>query len=126
HLTGMPLNSQLTHRSAKLVRVAATAKSYRLYALANTTPPKPGLVRVDRAGEAIALEIWEMSLAAFGSFVAEVPAPMAIGTLELDDGTWCKGFVCEPGALADAEDITAHRGWRAYLQHRNAQRAAQQ
>jgi allophanate hydrolase len=126
HLTGMPLNGQLTERGAKLVRGAATAKSYRLYALANTTPPKPGLVRVESAGEAIALEIWEMSLAAFGSFVAEVPAPMAIGTLELDDGTWCKGFVCEPGALNGAEDITAHRGWRAYLQHRNAQNAAQQ
>jgi allophanate hydrolase len=126
HLTGMPLNFQLTQRGATRVRSAATAESYRLYALANTMPPKPGLVRVDRAGEAIALEIWEMSMAAFGSFVAEVPAPMAIGTLELDDGTWCKGFVCEPGALADAADITVHRGWRAYLQHREAQQAAQQ
>jgi allophanate hydrolase len=126
HLTGMPLNSQLAQRGAKLVRNAATSKRYRLYALANTTPPKPGLVRVDGAGDAIALEIWEMSMAAFGSFVAEVPPPMAIGTIELDDGTWCKGFVCEPNALADAADITAHRGWRAYLQHRDAQKAAQQ
>ncbi len=126
HLTGMPLNFQLTQLNAKLVRSATTAKHYRLYALANTTPPKPALVRVDSTGEAIALEIWEMSLTAFGSFVAEVPPPMAIGTLELDDGTWCKGFVCEPGALAGADDITAHRGWRAYRQHRDAQGTAQQ
>ena len=116
HLTGMPLNKQLTERGARLVREAATAKRYKLYALANTAPPKPGLVRVESGGEAIALEIWEMDAAAFGSFVALVPPPMAIGTLELDDGSWCKGFVCEPVALEGATDITAHRGWRKFLQ----------
>jgi allophanate hydrolase len=116
HLTGMPLNGQLTERRAKLVRAAATAACYKLYALANTTPPKPGLVRVEAGGAAIALEIWELDAASFGDFVALVPAPMAIGTVELDDGTWCKGFVCEPGALAGARDITGYGGWRKYLQ----------
>jgi len=126
HLTGMPLNKQLTERGARLVRAAATAPHYKLYALANTAPPKPGLVRVASGGEAIALEIWEMDAAAFGSFVALVPPPMAIGTLELDDGSLCKGFVCEPVALAGAADITAHRGWRNYLQQAASQQAAQQ
>jgi allophanate hydrolase len=116
HLTGMPLNAQLTERRARLVRSAATAERYKLYALANTSPPKPGLVRVESGGARIALEIWEMDAAAFGSFVALVPPPMAIGTIELDDGSWCKGFVCEPMALAGASNITAHGGWRSYLQ----------
>jgi allophanate hydrolase len=117
HLSGMPLNGQLTTRGGKLVRACRTAKRYRLYALANQTPPKPGLKRVD-AGEAIEVEIWSLPVGAFGSFVALVPPPLAIGTLELDDGAWVKGFVCEPAGLDGAEDITPLGGWRAYIARR--------
>lgn len=116
HLTGMPLNTQLTERGATLLESTRTADQYRLYALANTTPPKPGLLRVAPGeGAAIEVEVWEMPLAHYGSFVALVPAPLSIGTLQLADGSAVQGFLCEPLALTDATDITALGGWRAYV-----------
>jgi allophanate hydrolase len=86
-----------------------------LYALHGTIPPKPGLARVAQDGKAIEIEVWELPLRNFGEFVAEVPAPLAIGSLEIDGGKWIKGFVCEPGAIADAKDISAYGGWRAFV-----------
>jgi allophanate hydrolase len=115
HLEGMPLHGQLTSRDARLVRRCATAAAYRLYAMANTTPPKPALVHVGEGGAAIAVEVYALDVAAFGSFVAEVPAPLAIGTVTLDDGADVKGFVAEPRALTGAADITHLGGWRAYI-----------
>ena len=114
HLTGMPLNHQLTSRHAVFVEKTATAGDYRLYALANTTPRKPGLVKAD-SGAAIEVELWDVPVTAFGAFVAEIPAPLGIGTLELADGRLVKGFICEPRGLEGARDITAFGGWRAYL-----------
>lgn len=114
----MPLHWQLTSRDARLVRRCRTAPAYRLYAMANATPPKPALVHVGEGGAAIEIEVYELGLAAFGGFVAEVPAPLAIGTVTLEDGTEVKGFVAEPRALAGAEDITALGGWRAYMASR--------
>jgi allophanate hydrolase len=115
HLSGMPLHFQLSARSARLLGRARTAPLYRLYAMTNQAPPKPALVHSGPGGRSIELEIYELELAAFGSFVAEVPAPLAIGTVTLEDGTAVKGFVAEPRALDAALDITAHAGWRAYL-----------
>ncbi len=114
HLEGMPLHWQLTSRNARFVGASTTAPNYRLYAMADTVPPKPALVYGD-AGAPIALEIYELGLAAFGSFVAEVPPPLAIGTVTLADGSNVKGFVAEPRALNGAEDITHLGGWRAYM-----------
>ncbi len=114
HLSGMPLNGQLTERGGKLVRAGKTSKRYRLFALAGQTPPKPGLKRVE-TGEAIDIEVWSLPVGAFGSFVALVPPPLAIGTVELDDGSWTKGFVCEPAGLDGAVEITHLGGWRAYV-----------
>jgi allophanate hydrolase len=114
HLRGQPLNSQLTDRNARFVMTTTTSADYLLYAL-NTDPPKPGLVRTDTArGRVIEVEVWELAEAAFGTFVAAIPAPLAIGKLELADGSVIPGFVCTPDALADAHDITSHGGWRAY------------
>jgi allophanate hydrolase len=116
HLSGMPLNTQLTERGARLVGPAHTAPDYRFFALPNSQPPKPGLLRVEAGqGAPIALEIWEMPLVHYGSFVALIPAPLGIGTLELADGTTVQGFVCEPQALIAATDITHFGGWRAYI-----------
>jgi allophanate hydrolase len=115
HLGGMPLNWQLTSREARLVAKARTAPAYRLYAMANSTPPKPALVHVGEGGGSIELEVYELGVEAFGSFVVEVPAPLAIGTVTLEDGTEVKGFVAEPRAIEGAEDITALGGWRAYM-----------
>jgi len=115
HLKDMPLHWQLTSREAKFVGAAETAPTYRLFAMADSVPPKPALVHSDD-GAAIALEIYELDIAAFGSFVAEVPAPLAIGTVTLADGTSVKGFVAEPRAITGAADITHLGGWRAYIQ----------
>jgi allophanate hydrolase len=114
HLEGMPLHWQLTSRDAAFVEAAETAPTYRLYAMAESVPPKPALVH-DTSGAAIKVEVYELDAAAFGSFVAEVPPPLAIGTVTLADGSQVKGFVAEPRAIVGAEDITALGGWRAYV-----------
>ena len=115
HLSGLPLNGQLTRLGATLVKVTQTAPQYRLFALPGTTPPKPGLIRVVEQGAAIAVEVWELPTAAFGHFVAAIPAPLGIGTITLGDGTAVQGFLCEAAAVAGAQDVTSFGGWRAYL-----------
>jgi allophanate hydrolase len=114
HLAGMPLHWQLTSRDARLVARTRTAPAYRLYAMANSTPPKPALIHTGE-GASIEVEVYELPVAAFGSFVVETPAPLAIGTVTLEDGSQVKGFVAEPRAMTNAEDITALGGWRAYM-----------
>jgi allophanate hydrolase len=117
HLTGMPLNIQLQERKAIFVESTFTENIYRLFALPNTTPPKPGLIR-GKAGETgaeIIVELWDVPLQHFGSFVALIPAPLGIGTLRLEDGREVKGFICEGAAVEGATDITHLGGWRAYI-----------
>jgi allophanate hydrolase len=121
HLAGQPLNWQLLEAGARRISVTTTADNYRLYALPGTTPPKPGLARINgsagaaETGAAIAVEVWQMPMRHFGGFVAAIPAPLGIGTVELADGSSAKGFICEPAGLAGATDITHHGGWVAYL-----------
>jgi len=112
HLSGMPLNHQLIERGAKLVKATKTAAAYKLYSLGD----KPGLVR-DGEGK-IDVEIWEMPARRFGTFVAEIPAPLGIGTVELEDGQKVKGFLCEHHAVQGKEDISKHGGWRAYMKEK--------
>ena len=106
---------ELTRRGATFVRAAATAPEYRLYALPGGPPQRPGLVRVNDGGCSIAVEVWALDPAAFGDFVAAIPAPLGIGTLRLADGTSVQGFLCEAAALDGARDITGFGGWRAYV-----------
>lgn len=114
HLRGQPLNHQLTDRSARFLESTTTAPGYRMYAL-GTIPPKPGLVRTPGEGRAQAVEVWELAAADFGIFVAGLPSPMAIGTVELADGREVPGFLLEPFAVSGAEDITEYGGWVSYL-----------
>jgi allophanate hydrolase len=116
HLSGMPLNKQLTERRARLVSKLLTAPDYRFYALPGGPPWRPGLVQVDKGqGYGIEVEVWEMPATAFGSFVASIPAPLCIGTVKLETGEQVKGFLCEQHAVSDAKDISEFGGWRAYL-----------
>lgn len=116
HLAGQPLNWQLTTRGARLVRRCKTQRDYRLYALAGTVPPKPGLVHEPGfEGEGIEVEVWTMPIEEAGSFVEGIPAPLGIGTLVLEDGLEVKGFVVVPAGLKDALEITHFGGWRNYL-----------
>ena len=114
HLQGMPLHHQLTTRGARLNATTRTAARYRLYALEGTDPPKPALVRADD-GAAIAVEVYDLPPETLGSLLAEIPPPLGLGTIELNDGSWVKGFICEPRAVRDARDITAFGGWRSYM-----------
>jgi allophanate hydrolase len=116
HLSGQPLNWQLTQRGGRLVRTCRTGAQYRFYALKNTTPPKPGLVRVPGfQGPGIEVEVWALPADTVGSFVDGVPQPLSIGTLELEDGSLAKGFLVEPTGTEGALDITELGGWRRYL-----------
>jgi allophanate hydrolase len=115
HLSGLPLNGQLTQRGARLVRAVRSAPCYKLFALPGGPPKRPGMVRVDAGGTAIELEVWELPGREFGSFVAGIPAPLGIGMVALEDGTQVQGFVCEVYATADAQDISHFGGWRSYL-----------
>ena len=111
----MPLHGQLAERGCRFVERTRTAPCYRLYALPNTTPPKPGLARVAEAGHAIEVEVYEMPADRLGSFLALIPPPLGLGSVQLADGRWTHGFICEPVALAGAMDISAQGGWRAWL-----------
>jgi allophanate hydrolase len=116
HLTGQPLNWQLTERGGRLLKACRTAPQYRLYALEGTMPPKPGLVRDNGfRGPGIEVEVWAMPENQFGGFVAAVPAPLGIGSAVLDDGETVKCFICEPYAIGGASEITRFGGWKHYL-----------
>jgi allophanate hydrolase len=114
-MSGLALNSQLTDRSGRLERTARTAPHYRLYALPGGPPHRPGLVRVADGGASIELEVWSLTPWQLGSFVADIPSPLGIGTIELADGSSVQGFLCESYATAGARDITDFGGWRAYV-----------
>ena len=115
HLSGLPLNHQLTSRGAWLKSATRTAPDYRLYALPGGPPLRPGLVRVATDGVAIDVEVWSVPAAQFGSFVAGIPAPLGIGKLTLADGSQVSGFLCESAALEHAPDISLSGGWRNHL-----------
>ncbi len=116
HLSGMPLNKQLTERRARLVSKTLTSADYRFYALPGGPPWRPGLVQVEKgSGYAIEVEVWEMPATAFGSFVAGIPAPLCIGTMTLEDGSRVQGFLCEQYAVANAKDISELGSWRIYM-----------
>lgn len=115
HLLGQPLNHQLTDIGAKLIQRTRTSAHYRLYRLHGGPPERPGLDRVENGGAEIEVEVWSIDDAGLGALTASVAPPLGIGTLELADGGWVKGFICEARGLVDATDITRHGGWRAYL-----------
>ena len=114
HMSGLPLNHELTRLGARFLRRAATAEGYRLYSLPGGAVARPGLLR-DAAGGAIEVEVWALPKAQFGAFMEGIPSPLGIGTLTLNDGSQVKGFLCEACATEGAEDVTGFGGWRAFL-----------
>ena len=114
HLSGMPLNHQLTDIGARLRLATKTAPTYRMFAIPGT-PPKPGLVRVREGGGSIEVEVWDVPIGRYGDLVASIPPPLGIGTLDLADGSKVQGFLCEGVATGGLDDITALGGWRAYV-----------
>ncbi|WP_085648615.1 MULTISPECIES: allophanate hydrolase [unclassified Pseudomonas] len=119
HLDGLALNWQLRQRDARLIEVTHSSKDYKLYALAGGPPLRPGMLRVAEGGVAIEVEVWELPSRELGSFLTGIPAPLGLGKVQLADGRWESGFICEPYGLEGATDISHLGGWRAYLQTGN-------
>ncbi|MGB2832144.1 MAG: amidase [Methylotenera sp.] len=115
HMTGLPLNAQLTSLGGKFLEETTTAPEYKLYKLNGFTPARPGLLRVANDGAAISLEVWQLPIENYGTFVSGVPAPLGFGTLALADGRAVNGFLCEHYATLNAIDISHLGGWRHYL-----------
>lgn len=119
HLDGLALNWQLRQRGARLIETTYSSKDYKLYALAGGPPLRPGMLRVAEGGVAIEVEVWELPSRELGSFLTGIPAPLGLGKVQLADGRWESGFICEPYGLEGATDISHLGGWRAYLQTGN-------
>ncbi|WP_434569507.1 allophanate hydrolase [Pseudomonas sp. Z3-8] len=118
HLDGLALNWQLKQRGARLIEATRSSANYRLYALAGGPPLRPGMLRVGEGGVAIEVEVWELPSSELGSFLTGIPAPLGLGKVQLADGRWESGFICEPYGLDGAQDISHLGGWRAYLSTR--------
>jgi len=118
HMSGLPLNHQIAERGGFLLEATRTAPLYRFYVLTGVAPVRPGLVRVVDRGASIDVEVWALPLAHYGGFVAGIPAPLGIGSVELADGRTVQGFVCEAYAVSGAADITHLGGWRRFLDTR--------
>lgn len=115
HMSGLPLNHQLTELDATFEKKTLTAKGYRLFNVPEKVPPRPGMVRDETSEASLELEVWEMPLENFGAFMTQIASPLCIGTVFLEDGSSVYGFLCENNALLEAEEITQYGGWRAYL-----------
>lgn len=116
HMSGLPLNNQLTSRGARLLRKTTTASKYRMFALDDH---RPGMVRVDDLGGVLDVEIWSLPVHAVGSFIAGIPAPLGLGRVFLNDGSDVCGFLCEAVAIEGKQEITSHGGWRQFLAARS-------
>jgi len=115
HLDGLPLNWQLKQRGGRLIEATQSSADYQLYALAGGPPFRPGMVRVAEGGVSIAVEVWELPSTELGSFLTGIPAPLGLGKVQLADGRWETGFICEVYGLQGAENISNFGGWRAYM-----------
>ena len=115
HMSGLPLNSQLTALGGEFVAATTTSPNYQLFKLNGFNPPRPGLLRMLQNGSTIALEIWRLPIENYGKFVAGVPSPLGFGTLTLADGSQVQGFMCEAYATVDATNISHLGGWRDFL-----------
>lgn len=117
HMSGMALNHELTGCGGRFLQAAQTSEAYALFALAGGPPKRPGLVRgAPFSGVAIDLEIWALPKAEIGGFLAGIPAPLGLGTVELSDGRQVAGFICEGAGIDGAENISHLKSWRTFMQ----------
>jgi allophanate hydrolase len=115
HLRGQPLNHQLESRGARFIGQTRTTDDYRMFALPGALA-KPAVVRVaPGTGVALDAELFSLSPAALGTFLAALPQPMALGSISLEDGRQVLGFAC---TYPEGPDISDFGGWLAYLRSR--------
>lgn len=115
HMSGLPLNYQLTELDATFIKATKTASIYRLYEVPEKVPPRPGMIRDTKNGTSLELEVWSMPLENFGAFMIQIAEPLGIGTVILEDGSSVYGFLSESDPIRDAKEITSYGGWRGYL-----------
>lgn len=118
HMSGLPLNHQLTELDASFVKKIQTAKGYRLFNVPEKIPPRPGMIRDTQSQTIIELEVWQMPLENFGAFMLQIASPLCIGSVMLEDETFVYGFLCESDELKEAKEISSFGGWRAYLEQK--------
>jgi hypothetical protein len=116
HMSGLPLNHQLTELNASFVKATKTAKGYRLYDIPGKIPARPGMVREQSSESTLELEVWSMPLENFGAFMVQIASPLCIGSVLLEDESVVYGFLCESDYLIGAKEITQYGGWRGYLE----------
>jgi len=118
HMKGLSLNKQLTEIGGKFVRQLKTKPLYNLYDISSSSLKRPGMVRNIKGGAAIEVEVWRIPRVKAGEFLERVKAPLTLGTIELEDGSAHKGFLCESFVAEKATDITSFGGWRNYISSR--------
>ena len=115
HMSGLPLNWQLTDLDAKLVQKTNTKEGYRLFVLENKDPIRPGMIYDSSSNFQIAVEVWSMPVENFGRFMKQIASPLGIGTVYLEDGSGVYGFLCEADFIKDAKEISDLKSWRAFI-----------
>lgn len=115
HMSGLPLNWQLTELNATLIKKTQTKKGYRLFVLENKDPIRPGMIYDSSSSSQIELEVWSMRVENFGKFMKQIASPLGIGSVFLDDDTYVYGFLCEADFLKDAKEISELKSWRNFL-----------
>ena len=115
HMSGLPLNWQLTDLDASLVKKTQTKKGYRLFVLENKDPIRPGMIYDSSCNSQIDVEVWSMPIENFGKFMKQIQSPLGIGSVYLDDESSVYGFLCESDYLKEAKEISEMKSWRTHI-----------
>lgn len=110
-MKGLSLNPNMLNVGSTFEREAKTEPSYRMWSIDDNYP---AMIKVDKGGAAIALEVWNVPLAGLGIILSQEPPGLAIGKLTLHDGEEVLGVIGEPLTVKDKKEITQYGGWRAY------------
>lgn len=114
-MRGLELNPNLLKAGATFVREDATDDCYRLWSIDDR---HPAMLRTTAKGARVALELWDIPLDGLAQVLMQEPPGLAIGKVVLKDKTVVLGVLGEPFLCEGQREITAHGGWRAYLQQR--------
>ncbi|MFG1465189.1 allophanate hydrolase [Xanthobacter sp. DSM 24535] len=115
HLSGMGLNGELVALGARLVGEVETAPLYRMSLLAGSVT-RPGVTRIGEGGAALSGEVWSLPFEGVGRLLAQIPAPLGLGSVTLADGSSVAGFLAEAAGVEGCADITDFGGFRAYME----------
>lgn len=111
HLSGEPLNHQLTELGAVFRRCTRTTPNYEMVALSSF---KPGMYRNEVDGFAIEVEVWDIPAKNLGAFVDKIDSPLGVGKVEICDGQMVTGFLIENYVVEGLKNISKYGGWRQY------------